>query len=205
MKEELLIKKDENVCKFKALFDFLQAKDLSFLNPIDVTSLVDLKLGTDKLPSIFLWNQVSDPNLGIHDFLKVEDEDIAEFKWVVVDGNLYPIETFCDVEYDPEKTQLLHVMNNAYKIGKTIEYFVAEGLYEGNEGIHFCLIPFNDKISCDVLETLFGSELIKNIQNDLKLEDLDLNRYFDPDGIEYCYSLYIDHFQKTLNIAAILS
>jgi|GEM_PF-5422261 len=205
MKEKLLIEKDLNVSKFKPLFDLLQSKDLIFLDPIDVTFLVDLKLlGKSDLSPIYLWNQISDPNLGIHDFIKVEDDKTPQFKWVVVDGEIYPIEDLCLPDKNPLETELLHVMNNVYKQGKLVQYFVAEGCYEGHDGVHFCLVPFNDLLSCEVLEVLFGSELINDFQKNWDVGKLDLKKYFNPDSVEYCYSLYTEHFERTLNFVNII-
>lgn len=200
MKKKLLFEKDENVCKFKPLFDLLQKKDLKFLDPIDVSSLLDLKLLRKKvLSSIYLWSQISDPNLGIHDFIKVEGSKTAQFKWVVVDGEIIPIGKFCDREVKLSDIELLDVMNKLHEIGKFPTYFVAEGKYEGLDGIHFCLTPYNDIVSCQVVETLFGSEFLKHFSD----RELDLQDYFNPDAVEYCNDMFTDHFKKTLSIVSI--
>lgn len=196
MTKNLLLKKDENVCKFKPVFDLLQKKDLKFLPPIDVSSLVDASFINLDLPKIYLWSQISDPNLGIHDFLKVEGEKSAQFKWVVVGQEILPIEKFCDKDSHPCDIQLWDVMNKLHEIGKFPTYFVAEGEYEGLDGIHFCLTPFNDNTSCDVLETLFGSEFIKDFHD----REVDLQGCFNPDAVEYCNDLFTDHFKKTLGL-----
>ena len=206
MKKKLLLEKDVNVCRFKPLFDHLQSKDLKFLDPINVGSLVDYASFTNlKLPKIYLWNQVSDPNLGIHDFLKVEGKvNSAQFKWVVVDQEILPIKNFCDKNVLPMDTQLLDVMNKLHEIGKFPTYFVAEGEYEGKDGIHFCLTPFNDNISCQVMETLFGSKFIIDLLDQkLDLLSIDLNDHFNPDAVEYCNDIFTDHFKKTLGIVPI--
>ncbi len=206
MTKTLLLKKDENVCKFKPLFDFLQKKDLKFLDPIDVTLLVDsVSFPIVNLPKVYLWNQISDPNLGIHDFLMIEDANAAKFKWVVVDQEILPIEEFCDKDKHPSDIQLWDVMNALHEKEKFATYFVAEGNYEGKDGFHFCLTPYNDTVSCAVLETLFGTKFVKDLQEQVvELPKINLNDYFNPDAVEYANVIFIDHCKKTLGLSAVL-
>ena len=211
----MLLKKDENVCKLKPLFDLLQKKDLKFLDPIDVTSLFP----GPNLPKVYLWNQISDPNLGIHDFLKVEGENAAQFKCVVVGQEILPIEEFYHKDKKPSDIELWEVMNALHEMGKFATYFVAEGNYEGRDGSHFCLTPYNDFVSCNVLENLFGNQLIqaitdgnvdfktefiKHLKNgSIETDKLDLTIYFNPDAVDYCNDIFTDHFKKTLGLKSV--
>jgi hypothetical protein len=208
MKKQLLLPKDEYVCKRKPLFDLLQKKELRYMKPIEVTNLLEqppVKSNSD-CPDVYLWNQLSDPNFGIHDFLKIEGEDVAEFKWAVVDGEISSIESLLGNEKEPIEIQLTDVMNKLAETGKFATYFVAEGLYEGKAGTHFCLTPYNDKISCDVLQNLFGSELIEKITNSTdeteNIMDLDLGNYFNPDVATECENIFVQHFTETLGLFA---
>lgn len=199
------IVKDLKVCAIKPFFDFLQKRELNPLGPIDVTDLIDLTLLVrDSLPKIFLWNQISDTNLGIHDYVDARGE--ATFTNVVVNGEILPIQDFISEGRNPSEVELVHVMNNAHKAGKSISYFVAEGIYNGVDGVHFCLIPFNDQLSCGVIGNLFGEKFVSMISElegadlERKMDGVNLDDYLDTDAIPYCQDLYLEHFQKTLKL-----
>ena len=207
--KKILVKRNEEVCAMKSLFDFLQMRELKFLPPIEVTSLVDVESlfhGKSKKPKIYLWNQISDPDLGVNDFLKVEGAHIAKFKWVVVDGEILSIKDFSEKGRDFSEIQLFDIMNKLDESGKFPVYFVAEGLYEGVYGLHFCLTPFNDVTSCKVLEKLFGCELaekFKNLEQDENFVGSDLNSYFNPDSLDECHQIFVNHFKKSLGLVPV--
>lgn len=268
MKENCdLLGKNPEVCAVKPLFDFLQERDLKILNPIEISSFrgfIDLPR-TLLSKRIWLWNQLCDPNLGVHDYLDLKEPGIAVFKWVFLDGKIFPIESLfgkqtltdlsdlqssdnsypdesyvddyldldlpsvesqskfsfeldtkeiavfdedLDDEFCLSKIELWDVMKEACFAKKQfIPYFIAEGNYEGFDGVHFCLTPYNDLTSVRVLKILFGEE---NFQKALDSSNPESSVLFDEveislsDVLEQqkidCEKIFLDHFKKTFKI-----
>ena len=190
--------KDE-VCKFKPLFDSLQKKELSLLPSIDVTRFFSPQEAGLK---IYLRNQVVDPDLGIHDFLKVEGQ--AEFTHVVISGKIMPIEDVYPPYKETDKTsiELSHVMASVTESRKQISYFVAQGDYDGQNGVHFCLVPYNDTTSCSSLELLLQPDVIMAFKNPdtENIDEIcqDLDKYINSDGKKAAENLFVKHFKNNV-------
>jgi len=235
-----LLQKNPAVCRIKPFFDYLQGGDLRIIQPLNVNFLrdyFDLPSGNN----VFLWNQLSDPHLGIHDRLAV-DGSSAVFKWVLVGGKVISIqslygfqsdelpfdsqleESFEEIqedeviekiisyeeiyiedefslerdEFDFGSVEIWHVMRQVCSSMKSIpSYFIAEGLYDGVDGIHFCLTPYNDVTSLSVIEMFYGEEfprLLKECQNGSNF----CLPYLSEKVLREANRSFLEHFMKNL-------
>jgi len=87
-----LLKASSKLVSIKSLFDYLQKREILIIDPINISFL------REKFPKnlfshgeMWLWNQLSDPDLGINDILELDDQEAAIFKWVMIDGKITPI------------------------------------------------------------------------------------------------------------------
>ncbi|MCF7835476.1 hypothetical protein K9M48_05550 [Candidatus Gracilibacteria bacterium] len=264
-----LLRKNPEVCAVKVLFDFLQERDEKILDPVDITNFREFIALPDNLSSqkVWLWNQISDPNLGIHDCLELKETDSAIFRWVLIGSKVVSIEdlfekekvnssiqtsgklisfdeadsedvdgdefdfTDEEINFDPEceevfqadcqdvvfedeenflysRVELWDVMERVCHSQKQfVNYFVAEGNYDGYGGVHICLTPYNDLTSVEALKILFGEE---NFQKALDSSDPDSPVLFDEEEILFsevseekkkiCNHLFLEHFQKSFQV-----
>jgi hypothetical protein len=210
------LRTSQRVERFLPLFTCLQRQEKDenrLMLPIDVTQLVwPLLLPGRKLHQlrgrkerkVYLINQISDPNLGIHDVLRIKG--LAEFTHVVVRQRIVPISEFFGTVNNPSMIQLGDVLENAFEQGKRIKYFVAQGNYDGRPGIHFCVPPYNDTVSCRALESLLDKELINTFKslrsttNDIQRCCLQLQEHLVSGGVDQAEQIFLSHFKKSLGI-----
>jgi hypothetical protein len=197
-----IVKPHENVLPYLGIFQFLQKNEIKLIEPIDVTEILNpgKNVSHAKLPKVFLWNQLSDPNLGIHDFLKVNDPNPAEFRWVIVDGDIKEIQELLNMTRDPSEIELVEIINELHQQNKFPIYFIAEGIYEGIDGIHFCLTPYNDLVSCQMLNMMINSDFTKQIRENQNIDPNGFRDQIDLESILSCEKLFINHFQSTLRV-----
>lgn len=249
-----LLKASSKLVSIKPIFDYLEKREIKLIDPINI-SFLRKKFPKNLLPNgqIWLWNQISDPDLGVNDVLELEDQECAVFRWVMIDGKVISIsnvfektsnlidedyfnlvddseiDTDDDVyagvvdfedlqlnegidedteELDFREISLWDVMKEVCdKEKKFVSYFIAEGDYNGKQGIHVCLTPYNDLVSYNILKTLLGSdfERVKKSyspdskasfdEKDLKLPEI------TQEQKEMFQKMYLEHLQKHLSLS----
>jgi hypothetical protein len=87
-----LLKASSKLVSIKSLFDYLQKREILIIDPINI-SFIREKFPKNLFPhgEVWLWNQLSDPDLGVNDILELDDQDVAIFKWVIIDGKVISI------------------------------------------------------------------------------------------------------------------